>query len=1511
MAGVNGAMVSVGLSEEEAKLYIDRVSQDLGPGDLTIACINSPKNVTISGNRKSVEELTRRMEQASIFARILRVPVAYHGPHMELVSNEYLDSIGPIIPRDAPNHPHVNMVSSVTGQRISNVDLCNPSYWVQNMVSPVRFADAIQTTFSEARKRLPNKLDLSHQNVVWATDILELGPHATLSGPIRDSLRPILQGRSIDYNSVLMRKKNASLTFLNAIAQLHCRGYPVQLSSFDKLPMKGHALPISLPNLPQYPFNHTKSFWFESRIGKGIRFRKHGRNAFLGSPVADWNPLDARWRHFLRPNDSHWIGDHKINGSVLFPAAGMLTMAVEAALQLAGPSDVSAFELSDCTFHSALELPIDSEGVEVQFQIVPRNSSTTKQSLQYDWWLRAYQTDWTEVCRGTIRTVFANAVINDVDNANEESHLLKHAVNHYHDIAHRCSSEIGGQDLYSRLWQCGYNFGPSFTRIQMSKHSASGEATAEVEVLDPHVSELPTVIHPATLDGILQIMLPGITEGGKDSKFATSLPTRINKLWLSRRGLLRTDRESVNVAVKIKKNGFRNTTSDIAALSKDSSLLIFVNGIETTSITDGLDTSELSHSTPRLCWNITFKPDIQFMDPTSLRTYLTQGAPIRAASSQYYNDIDLVLQMFIKKALSKLNALDIKHFSGHIQHYHQWMMHQVHNTKVDTLDGPRTFESDKARIDFYHLVRGQDPKHSRIYYRAGEHLVNVLSGKSDPLALLFQGNDMPDFYDRLLETSDYMTPLERYLDLLVHKDPSMSILEVGAGTGGATKHIMKTIAQNGSSGRTAKYSKYCFTDVSPSFFEKAETVFSGFPKMHFQTLNIEEDPLAQGFEPESFDLIVASLVLHATASVHQTLSNLRKLLKVGGKLVAIEVTEPNAPRAGFVFGLLPGWWLSESSHQSDRLSPCLTPPEWHEVLISSGFSGVDHVFWDTQDDEHRLLSLLISSKVDDKQQQVTHTVSSALIVSPDKLSATHITTCRQQLELAGLACSVSNLADLTCTDDMSSKLVVILDSSHRPLLQSFTEQQFGDIRQTLVRARNVLWISQSSGHGASNPSTGSVYGLARALRSENETLNFTVFETNLLLTPEHQHENLRKVINQCLSASNSTSFEPEIVEKDGLLHVPRAIEDIPLNQRISDQGVTAIQRKVRFSDGNLRLTVQTPGLLDSLIFTHATPLPLDLGPNEVEVCVKAIGVNFKDCLVALGRVSDDTLGTECAGIVARVGTSCRIRPGERVVVSALDTYRGTVRCNEALVVKIPDSISFTEAAKLPTNFVTAYHALVELGRISEGDSVLIHAGAGGTGQAAIQIAQCFGAEVFVTVGSQQKKNLVKSLYKIPDDHIFYSRDTSFAQGVKNATGGRGVDLILNSLAGNELRASWECIAPYGRFLEIGKRDIFSHEKLPMFQFAQNVTFSAIDIAAMTTQRPKLIQKALQAVVDLLVQKKISVASPLKVFSLHEVENAFRYLQSGINSGGVAIAVDEDTVVQVNNFKAKMNDVLLT
>lgn len=211
------------------------------------------------------------------------------------------------------------------------------------------------------------------------------------------------------------------------------------------------------------------------------------------------------------------------------------------------------------------------------------------------------------------------------------------------------------------------------------------------------------------------------------------------------------------------------------------------------------------------------------------------------------------------------------------------------------------------------------------------------------------------------------------------------------------------------------------------------------------------------------------------------------------------------------------------------------------------------------------------------------------------------------------------------------------------------------------------------------------------------------------------------------------------------------------------------------------MTIASPGLLNTLKFVNDADFIYPLGSDEIEIEVRASGTSFMDILIALGRVSNEILGGECAGIVRQAGREVDFQPGDRVCAIILGTYKFYVRCNALCAIKIPDYIPLHDAVALPIVSTTAYHALYVVARMTHEDSILIHCGAGGTGQAAIHISKLIGAEIFMTMGLEEKKKLIVNLYDIPEDHIFYSRDLSFSQGVKRMTRDRGFDLILNSL----------------------------------------------------------------------------------------------------------------------------------
>ncbi|KAI1641235.1 KR-domain-containing protein [Biscogniauxia mediterranea] len=308
-----------------------------------------------------------------------------------------------------------------------------------------------------------------------------------------------------------------------------------------------------------------------------------------------------------------------------------------------------------------------------------------------------------------------------------------------------------------------------------------------------------------------------------------------------------------------------------------------------------------------------------------------------------------------------------------------------------------------------------------------------------------------------------------------------------------------------------------------------------------------------------------------------------------------------------------------------------------------------------------------------------------------------------------------------------------------------------------------------------------------------------------------------------------------------------------------------------------------------------------LMPEEVEIRSSCAGVNFKDVLVTLGSLNDRNIGCEVAGTVVRLGSSAleesNLNVGDRVACFATGSFATFTRCHFRSIAKIPDGIDFPSAAAIPVNFVTAWYAFHGIARLRPGETVLVHSAAGGTGQAAVQVAQHIGAVVYATVGSESKRSFLSERYGVPTDRIFSSRDTSFLSGVRRMTQNKGVDVVLNSLSGDGLMASWEFIAPYGRFVEIGKKDIFAHGSLSMNVFEKNVSFAAVDVSMLNRDRPGVVGKALKSIFALAANGSLCPAYPLHIYRVSEIQQAFRSLQSGNTTGKVVIQLRADDTVQ--------------
>ncbi len=319
------------------------------------------------------------------------------------------------------------------------------------------------------------------------------------------------------------------------------------------------------------------------------------------------------------------------------------------------------------------------------------------------------------------------------------------------------------------------------------------------------------------------------------------------------------------------------------------------------------------------------------------------------------------------------------------------------------------------------------------------------------------------------------------------------------------------------------------------------------------------------------------------------------------------------------------------------------------------------------------------------------------------------------------------------------------------------------------------------------------------------------------------------------------------------------------------------------------VTVGTPGALDSLKFRE-TSRPT-IGPGQIEIEVKAAGLNFRDVMKALGiypssNEQDLWLGDESAGTIVGVGDGVEeFQPGDAVIAVAPASLARYVTAPAAFAVRKPSRFTFEEAAGIPIAFMTAHYALRHLARLEPGERILVHAAAGGVGLAALQIAQHVGAEVFATAGSTEKREYLRSLGV---KEVFDSRSLAFADEVMRATGRKGVDVVLNSLAGAAIGKSLSVLRAYGRFLEIGKRDIFQNSKIGLLPFQNNLSFFAIDMERIFRERPQFASSMFREIMALFDKGAVKPI-PSRVFPVSDVAEGFRYLAQARNIGKVVVS----------------------
>lgn len=895
---LRGRMLAVGLGPADVEPYLSEISS----GKTTLACVNSPSSVTISGDMDAIEQLEGALSAKGIFARKLKVGAAYHSHHMKHQEREYMAILQQHL-KQLGTLNGVHYSSPVTGKWVHSAKQLGPQNWVNNMVQPVLFAQSLLTMCFGPEY-------LSKDSKESIDMVVEIGPHSALAGPIRESLSlPEVRKLGITYGSCLERGNDAIQTMQSLVSSLLKKGYPVDLGQVN-FPYNECNLQV-LNDLPSYPWNHSVSYWTESRLNKQHRHRLHPTHDLLGLLALGANPLRPTWRHIIRPSELPWVRDHIVQSDIVFPAAGSITMAIEAMRQLTLSDErVSGYVLKDIAVINALVIPDTSEGIEVQLSLQLDNPSVPNLQNQHAFEVDSVDNEgnWTTICRGSISVEMRQS---SQGFSSWTNGILKHAENEGIGRFDTLSKELGPDQLFSFFKSVGIDYGELFKNIQ---HVRYGPQKALSTVTIPNVvAKMPSqyqqdhIIHPATLDSILQGSYAPILAISKPDR--AMVPTSIKSLFVStsmksdvgHRYQALADLHSYNA------RGFEASVLTTDVSEPGDAPVLTVEGLFCQSIGDALngkrDTAHVN-----LCSTIHWDRALSLMDPEEIkRTITDQSDP---SQCNLISDLKRAAFYLINNALRSLTEEDVQNMDLHHKKMHGWMKVEVEKAARDE-QAPRSskwFNASEGVKEILFDKVSSSSVDGQMLCRVGKSLARILRKEVTPLELMLDGKLLNQYYEKTLRGPTMHEQIRRLAKLFAYENPSAKVLEIGAGTGGYTLPVLNAFSEICSS-QCPTFAQYDFTDISAGFFEAAKEKFGHWgDRINYKKLDIEANPVDQNFETGSYDLVLACQALHATRSMENTMTNVRKLLKPNGKLILVETTH-DALDVFVIFGVLPGWWL--------------------------------------------------------------------------------------------------------------------------------------------------------------------------------------------------------------------------------------------------------------------------------------------------------------------------------------------------------------------------------------------------------------------------------------------------------------------------------------------------------------------------------------------------------------------------------------------------------------------------
>lgn len=884
-------------------------------------------------------------------------------------------------------------------------------------------------------------------------------------------------------------------------------------------------------------------------------------------------------------------------------------------------------------------------------------------------------------------------------------------------------------------------------------------------------------IHPAVLDSAVQL-LSVASSNGLTRKHKNFLLVFCEELFISR-----TSEDFVmNVAITEMGNGSTSSRVGKDTGAVDGVIVLEFAGFKMApaSISDESERAVDPHAASRLAW----AADLDCSDVKGF--FKGRAHPERYAP-----------------ALEKLGKLIVLHLQthlanvspqkSHLKKYAQWI-----KTQADSYDGAsyaeKTLSHDIQQLCAT-LANTPAAPVAAALSAVSSGLGALLSGGATSRASLVPVETVEGFYD-------FITAFDgsAFFGALGHLKPNLRVLEIGNWTSSPSVAILESLTLE--DGRNL-WSQYTFATKS---LVPAKERVTGYVNLDYATLDLAEDPAEQGFEGKQYDIIIANNAIHATPHLVKALQYTRKLLVPDGRLFLHELT-PLSKWVNIVLGTAPLWWNEVEDGRFDE--PYVSAIRWQECLKAAGYRDVDAVVLDS--DASSQLNCVIITRPEGLPPITTSTPIFLLVENKTKTYNLEKALGAQGYEIIKIT-----LKDATPS---GAEIVSILDLDS-PFFENIVDDLYYDFQNflTSLEDSSILWVTRSCHILVQDPRYAQVIGLARVIRSEF-SIDFATCELDNVDTAfPLVGRVLEKFRNRVKDDFLSPDYEYAI--DAAAIHIGRYFPFVMTNGFIQEE-----------KGQRMKIVIGTPGRVNTLHWAYK-PEPPPLKGHEIEIKMHAVGVNYKDILVSMSLI--DRIGRyhglEGAGVVRRVGPLVvDFQPGDRVAAMEHNMLSTLLISDDSLCAKIPDSLSFVDAATMFTVYATVQQSLITIGQLEKVQTVLIHSACGGVGLAAVQIATMLEAEIYATVSSEEKAQDLVQNCNISKNKIFHSQDNSFVKDVYRETGGKGVDLILNSHSGELLHESWMCVAPFGKMIEIGKRQLLGYGKLEIRPFLANRSYCCVDI----------------------------------------------------------------------------------